>query len=140
MSELPPDAKRLRTILEWLDEQTAGNDTVLTYLRLQRDAVRRALGETEQPPAPPAPTPQAPRPASVPGAAPRREGRSTKFVVDHQPQAVGPEPARIHLDDCTSVVDPQPISAQDARAALLDPSVESCPFCRPDTELGVDVD
>jgi hypothetical protein len=138
MSELPPDAKRLRTILEWLDEQTAGNDTVLTYLRLQRDAVRQALGETERPPAAPPPAPRPARPAPRPSGPNKSERQSSRFVVDHQPQAVGPEPARIHLDDCTSVVDPQPISDQDARAALLDPSVEPCPFCQPHTELGMD--
>ena len=138
MTELPPDARRLRRILAHLDQQVADHDAVDTYLRLQREAVRAALAdvEDESPPAPPPPPPREQRPP----AAPNRGRQSNRFVVDHQPQAVGPEPARIHMGDCASVVDPQPISDQDARAALLGPSVEPCPFCRPDTELGVDVD
>lgn len=49
-------------------------------------------------------------------------------------------PARIHADDCGSAVNPKPITAQDARAALLDQSVIACVFCLPDTELGIDLD
>lgn len=145
MSELPPDPARLRAILRYLDEQITENETVGIYLRLQRDQVRDALARSESPPAP------APRRANgrhlpkgakgLPSfAAPAGSGASTGFVVERQPRATGPEPVRIHVTDCTSAVDPRPVSAQDARAALLDPNVVACVMCRPDTELGMDVD
>jgi hypothetical protein len=139
VNELPPDAPRLREILAYLDRQLEDHDTVATYLQLQRDAVQAALADTGTAPAPSTPPPRStPRPATAPPFAPTRSQRkSTGFVVDHQPAAIGPEPARIHVDDCTSVVDPQPISGQDARAALLDPSVTACAMCRPDDELGI---
>jgi hypothetical protein len=52
----------------------------------------------------------------------------------------GPEPAIIHLSDC-SMIEGQPhrISEHDARVSLTDPNIEACAFCRPDSELGMDV-
>jgi hypothetical protein len=142
VTELPPDPARLNAILRYLDEQITDHDAVETYLRLQRDAVRRALGETGRPPAPkPPPHPaNSHRPTAPPFAPTSRERQSTGFAVDRQPRAVGTEPARIHVDDCPSAVNPRPINSQEARAALLDPSVAACPFCRPDSELGMDID
>ncbi|MFB9640443.1 DUF6233 domain-containing protein [Streptomyces spiralis] len=32
---------------------------------------------------------------------------------------------------------PHPIRPDEARAALTDPNIEPCRFCRPDTELGI---
>lgn len=144
MNELPPDPSRLSVILRYLDEQIADHAAVDTYLRLQRQAVRQALDGVDQPPVPEHP-PQLPpvnghQPPAPPFAPNRAERQSTGFVVDRQPRAVGPEPARIHVDDCPSAVNPQPINSQEARAALLDPSVSPCAFCRPDQELGVDGD
>ncbi|WP_331757035.1 hypothetical protein OH782_41375 (plasmid) [Streptomyces sp. NBC_01544] len=49
MSELPPDPPRLRAILAHLNQQLTENETVVIYLRLQRDAVQAALTRTEQP-------------------------------------------------------------------------------------------
>ncbi|MFF0290048.1 hypothetical protein [Streptomyces sp. NPDC005262] len=49
MSELPPDPPRLRAILAHLNQQLTGNETVVIYLRLQRDAVQAVLTRTEQP-------------------------------------------------------------------------------------------
>jgi hypothetical protein len=37
MSALPPDAPRLHAIMAFLDKQIADNETVGTYLRLQRN-------------------------------------------------------------------------------------------------------
>lgn len=139
VNELPPDLRRLQTILAYLDRQLDDHATVATYLRLQREAVQAALADVEAAPTPAPAPPRQRRPPTAPSFAPTRsERKSTGFVVDHQPRAVGPEPARIHVDDCSSVVDPQPITAQDARAALLDPSVTACAMCRPDDELGMD--
>ncbi|MFC8515509.1 DUF6233 domain-containing protein [Streptomyces sp. NPDC057257] len=143
MDELPPDPARLRAILQYLDRQIADNETVGTYLRLQRDAVRKALDHT----APPQPRPRRanghlPKGATgLPSFAPTAGGgQAAGFVVERQPSAVGREPVRIHVNDCSSAVNPLPVSAQDARAALLDPQVTACEFCRPDQELGMDLD
>ncbi|UXY28168.1 DUF6233 domain-containing protein [Streptomyces sp. HUAS TT20] len=44
----------------------------------------------------------------------------------------------IHTDDCTMIEGtPHPIGDHEARVALMDPNIEPCAFCRPDTELGV---
>jgi hypothetical protein len=34
---------------------------------------------------------------------------------------------------------PHPIRADEARAALADPTIAACAFCLPDTELGIDL-
>lgn len=144
MNELPPDPARLRAILRYLDQQITDNDTIGIYLRLQRDAVRQALGETDAPAAPQPRRANGRLPKGAAGlpsfAAPAGGRQSTGFVVERQPRAIGPEPIRIHVDDCSSAVDGRPITAQDARAALLDPQIIACAFCRPDTELGMDVE
>lgn len=141
MSELPPDEPRLRAILAHLDQQLANNATIDTYLRLQRDAVRAAIGRTEQPKRTgPAPRPD-PRPAA-PASAPGLPAYSTHvtFVVQQKRTANGPEPAMIHTGDCTMIDGPShPIRDHEARVALTDPTIAPCTFCRPDTELGLDV-
>ncbi|MFG1672332.1 DUF6233 domain-containing protein [Streptomyces sp. Y7] len=183
MAELPPDARRLRAILAYLDEQIAGHETVGIYLRLQREAVRAALTRAEKRQVPEAPnssqppkTPQPPmtsqpsessrspmssqpsessrrsmssqrskssrarqKPAALSPFAPSREMRqSTGFVVQQKRTPNGPEPAVIHTGDCTMIEGtPHRIGDHDARAALTDPNIEPCAFCRPDSELGI---
>jgi hypothetical protein len=138
MTELPPDPPRLRAILAHLERQVAENDTIGRYLRLQRDAVRKALTRAEQP------SPRGQRPArpvkgaSLPAFAPAHVG--TGFVVQQKRTPAGPEPALIHLADCSMIEGtPHRIRADEARAALTDPTVAPCIFCRPDTELGIDL-
>ncbi|WP_369173580.1 DUF6233 domain-containing protein [Streptomyces sp. R28] len=76
------------------------------------------------------------RPPTAPPIAPNRADRqSTGFAVEQQPRAIGREPVRIHVDDCGQGGAKHQITANDARAALLDPNIEECPFCRPKTEL-----
>ncbi|MGW9028269.1 DUF6233 domain-containing protein [Streptomyces sp. NPDC055722] len=139
MAELPPDPARLRAILAFLEKRVAENETVGIYLRLQRDAVREALTRAEglEPTGPRARRgrPTLPAPAS--------SGRTTGapgFTVERRKRAMGPEPARIHTDDCTTGGTKHPVGAEEARAALVDPTVEACPFCRPDAALGMDLD
>jgi hypothetical protein len=137
MSELPPDAPRLRAILAHLDKQVADHEAVGIYLRLQRQAVQEALARAETPPQ------RGPgRPSK--GAAPLRSmGISQvqprpQFVVQQKRTPRGPEPAIIHLGDCSMIEGtPHPISEHDARVSLTDPNLEACSFCRPDTELGI---
>ncbi|MFH9677702.1 DUF6233 domain-containing protein [Streptomyces sp. NPDC017405] len=139
MTELPPDPPRLRAILAHLDRQVAENDTIGRYLRLQRDAVQKALARAEQP------SSRRQRPARpVKGAGPLPAFAPahirTGFVVQQKRTPAGPEPALIHLADC-SMIDGAPhwIRVDEARAALTDPTVAPCTFCRPDTDLGIDL-
>jgi hypothetical protein len=142
MNELLPDPPRLRAILRYLEQRLADEETVMTYLRLQVRDVRRALAvaENRQPAnaAPPSPhRPSAARPALGP-APTRAERRSSGFMIEQRRAPTGPREAAVHLDDCTMTSDrTHPVSAHEARLALTDARLESCAFCRPDTELGI---
>ncbi|MEU6379591.1 DUF6233 domain-containing protein [Streptomyces sp. NPDC046909] len=133
MNDLPPDPARLRAILEYLNRQVADHETVGIYLRLQRDAVQAALAKAE---APPPRRPRLPKGGAGLGPTVRISVRPT-FVVQQKRSPRGPEPAIVHLGDCSMVEGtPHPIGEHDARVSLTDPNVEACAFCRPDTELG----
>jgi len=61
-----------------------------------------------------------------------------RFVVHQKRTPRGPEPAIIHVDDCSMIEGrPHPISEHDARVSLTNPNLEPCAFCRPDTEPGI---
>ncbi|MCF1511400.1 DUF6233 domain-containing protein [Streptomyces glomeratus] len=138
MSDLPPDPPRLRAILAHLDRQITDNDTIGIYLRLQRDAVQKALTEVEHPPQRQRQRGRVKVGGSLPDFAlpPTRTG----YVVQQKRTPHGPEPTFIHLADCTMIEGtPHRIRPDEARAALTDPNIESCQFCRPDTRLGLDL-
>ncbi|MCG7202293.1 DUF6233 domain-containing protein [Streptomyces arenae] len=138
MSELPPDPARLRVILAHLDQQLADHETIGTYLRLQHAAVQAALDQAERPPARRRPARPVKGGTGLPGMA--QAERPVGFVVQRTRSPRGPEPALIHLDDCTMIEGMRhAITPHDARAALTDPNIVGCAFCRPDTELGIDV-
>ena len=139
MSELPPDAPRLRAILAHLDQQITDHETLGIFLRLQRRAVQAGLARGAAPP-------QRRSGRPVKGAAPLRTMGITQaqvrpaFVVQQKRTPRGPEPAIIHLGDCTMIEgSPHSITEHDARVSLTEPTIEACGFCRPDTELGMDV-
>ncbi|MEV7242758.1 DUF6233 domain-containing protein [Streptomyces sp. NPDC093248] len=135
---LPPDPRRLRVILAHLDGEIADNETVATYLRLQREAVLTALGRAERPPQQQRPGRNVKGAGPLPAFAP--PPARTGYVVQQKRSTHGPEPAFIHLADCTMIEGTaHPIRADEARAALTDPTITACPFCRPDTELGIDL-
>lgn len=137
VNELPPDAPRLREILEYLDRQLDNHTTVGIYLQLQRDAVQAALAKAE---APPARRPRLPKGGKNLGPVAQISVRP-QFVVQQKRTPRGPEPAIIHLGDCGMIEGtPHRITEHDARVALTDPTIEACQFCRPDSELGMDVD
>ncbi|WP_437064742.1 DUF6233 domain-containing protein [Streptomyces sp. enrichment culture] len=70
-------------------------------------------------------------------AAPRA---GTSYVVQQHQSLDDPEPAVVHLADCTRVEgSTHSIRPDEARAALTDPTVEACASCRPDSELGMDL-
>ncbi|MFJ1869941.1 DUF6233 domain-containing protein [Streptomyces chartreusis] len=137
MNELPPDSRRLRKILAHLDKELAANETVGTYLRLQRQAVQAALKQADAPP------PLRPRIAKGgKGLGPVAQiSVRPNFIVQQRRTPRGPEPSVIHLADC-SMIDGRPhrITEHDARVSLTDPTIEACAFCRPDAELGTDVE
>ncbi|MFJ7075467.1 DUF6233 domain-containing protein [Streptomyces sp. NPDC098781] len=142
MTALPPDARRLRAILAFIEDRIAENETVAVYLRLQRDAVRAALAEVEggAPSRQPRPTPgPGRRSAAPPPFTPNLgAGRPRAFAVQQKRTPDGPEPAVIHTDDCTMIEGTaHPIRPHEARVALTDPHIEPCAFCRPDSELGI---
>jgi hypothetical protein len=137
MNELPPDPMRLGVILRHLDAAIAENETVHTYLELQRrkvlDALSAAGGGVQQA----APTEA---PATVQRPALREGPGSGGFMVDRVRTPDGPVAASVHMGDC-HMVGPlaRPLGAMEARVALVDEQLEACGFCRPDTELGIDV-
>ncbi|MEU6475308.1 DUF6233 domain-containing protein [Streptomyces sp. NPDC047017] len=138
MAALPPDPPRLRAILAYLDRQITEHEVVGIYLRLQRDAVRKALGQAEQPPE------HQRRGRKVKGGGPvpalARPSSTTGYVVQQKRTPGGPEPALIHLADCSMIQGtPHPIRPDEAQSALTDPTIEPCGFCRPDTSLGIDL-
>ena len=141
MAALPPDPRRLRAILAYLEARIAENETVGIYLRLQSEAVRAALARTEERPRSPQsrPTPPQRRQSAPPPFTPSRgAGHPRAFVVQQKRTPNGPEPAVIHTDDCTMIEGTtHPIRAHEARVALTDPTIEPCAFCRPDSELGI---
>ena len=114
---------------------------MVTYLRLQVEAVRHALAVAEnRKPAAPGPPPRPPaasRPALGP-APTRSESKSTEFMIEQRRTSAGPQEAAVHVDDCAMTSHmTHPVSAQDARLALTDAQLEACAFCRPDTELEI---
>jgi hypothetical protein len=137
MSELPQDPPRLRAILAHLNQQITDHETVGIYLQLQRKAVQEALARAEAPP-------ERRSGRLAKGAAPLRSmgvaqvHPRPQFVVQQKRTPRGPEPAIVHLGDCSMIEGtPHPISEHDARVSLTDPNLEACGFCRPDTELGI---
>jgi hypothetical protein len=138
VSQLPPDPSRLRVILSHLERQMAEHETLAVYLRLQRDAVLAALARTERRPRRRT-APRAKGAGSLPGFAPAA-GRAEGFVVQQKRTPDGPEPALVHLADCTVIeATSHRIRPDEARTALAAADIEACRFCRPDTALGIDL-
>ncbi|MEV5915763.1 DUF6233 domain-containing protein [Streptomyces chartreusis] len=150
MSDLPPDARRLREILRYLDGLDVDNQTLLTYLKVQRAAVEKALAEAESAePGRPEDGRQAPggKPSSRPPGAviptaprdPRRPGKPYK--LERRKTSDGPVPTAVHTADCHMAGElTHAVNAMEARLALTDSGLPACRFCRPDLELGIDQD
>ncbi|MFD7605164.1 DUF6233 domain-containing protein [Streptomyces mirabilis] len=138
MNDLPQDPPRLRAILKHLDAALAENQTVHLYLDIQRnnvvDALRKAEGTATRPEL-------APSPAPASGLT-RRAGRpSEPFKIGRVRTLSGPVPSSVHVADCSMAGQfAFAVNAEDARLAITDANLEVCAICRPDTELGVDMD
>ncbi|WP_326729000.1 DUF6233 domain-containing protein [Streptomyces phaeochromogenes] len=142
MNELPPDPLRLRVILTHLEQQLTDEETLVTYLRIQVEAVRRALAVAENRGAASSqPSPHRPHAPARPALGPvpnRMESGTPGFMIEQRRTPTGPKEAAVHLDDCKMTTNlTHSISAHDARLALTDAQLEACAFCRPDTELGI---
>lgn len=143
MGDLPPDTARLGVILRWLEQQIADNDTVGVYLRLQRDAVRKALHEAQDGRHGTPERPTEGKPPAVPVAAlpasPRRPGKP--FRLERRRTQDGPLPVAVHTADCHMAGElTHAVNGMEARLALTDSGLPACEFCRPDLELGLDAD
>ncbi|MYQ45539.1 hypothetical protein GTW40_10775 [Streptomyces sp. SID4985] len=137
MSDLPPDPPRPRAILAHLDRQITDNDTVGTYLRIRRNAVHNALAQAD-PPTRQRPVRRA-KGSRGPGPAAAHSSAATGYVVQHKRTPNGHEPAIIHLATCVVISGAsEPVRANEARAALTEPTIEPCTACRPDTPLGME--
>jgi hypothetical protein len=124
---LPPDTARLRVLLAHLDRQLAENDTVATWLRLQRDAVQQALAVADSP------RRQEERPQL------HKPPPGCDYLLESKRGPNDSLPPAVHRTDCTMNSRPtSPLTEQDARMALT-PGVgaEPCEFCRPETALGL---
>ncbi|MER6567021.1 DUF6233 domain-containing protein [Streptomyces sp. NPDC001093] len=127
-----------------MDEQLAKTETVAIYLRLQRDKVKMTLARAEGPAEPERPWQPERRMGKVKGDGPLAGFTAppveTGYVVQQKRTPHGSEPAFIHLADCSMIEGTRHrIRPDEARAALTDPNIEPCQFCRPDTELGTDL-
>ncbi|MFI8187076.1 DUF6233 domain-containing protein [Actinacidiphila glaucinigra] len=108
MSDLPPDAERLRVIR--------------LYLQLQIDAVDAKIREAEG---------REPRPAATP---PKQETSHAKggigWRLQHLPKG-GALHGVIHRGDCPDVVGGW-LSPRELQIALGMPDIEACPRCHPE--------
>lgn len=109
MFELPPDLPRLRTLETWH----------ATWLKL----IQAAIAEAE------ATQRQAAREAA------RAALPAAGWKIEVQRMLADGAPWRVHRGDCT-MGKGRPCTREEARRLLAD-GVESCPYCRPDTALGV---
>lgn len=139
MSELPPDAPRLRAILAHLDQQAADNEAVGIYLRLQRDKVRAALARAEtKEQRQPARRRRRPAPTQLPTYA--QAGQPTRYKVVQRETDEGAVFVSLHLGDCDiDKGETQWLNAHEAMVALSD-GIAGCVFCRPYDVLGFSQD
>lgn len=124
-------------ILRHLEASLAENETVHTYLEMQRhavlDALTKADGHDPMPSA--APPPEPPRPK-------KSVRRTTKpFKLERRRSADGPLPVAVHTADCHMSGElAHAVNRMEARLAITDAGLRACEFCRPDLELGIEND
>ncbi len=133
MSELPPDPPRLRAILAHLEQQIADNATIGIYLRLQHDAVRKALTGAERQQTQARQKPDDRRPGAP-------TGTGDGYMLEQKRHPKDPRPGHLHVDDCTMANQKtSPITQDQLRVALRDTEhIEPCGFCRPQDKLKAD--
>ncbi|GAA3044180.1 hypothetical protein GCM10017562_01340 [Streptomyces roseofulvus] len=108
---LPDDLPQLRTIAKLAEILGAAARARIAEIEAREAALR----------------PQRPRP----------EGPA--WVLGYLRERGRPVPDRVHLADCRMAAKhTAPLGRDQARAVLAEGKVPACPFCRPDTELGLD--
>ncbi|MFF3000935.1 DUF6233 domain-containing protein [Streptomyces sp. NPDC057950] len=139
MADLPPDPARLRAILAHLDRQLADTDAIRAYLRLQREALQRALQAAGRPPRPTRPQPRPalaplPFPAERPPNGPT--GAGDGYMLESKRHPKTPQPAVLHVANCTMAGrKTSPISAAQFRTVVRDTEyIETSGFCRPEAK------
>lgn len=127
VNELPPDPARLRVILAHLEQQLANEETVVTYLRLQRDAVQRALNAAGQQ--------QRTQQRQDRGKPDRRLGDGTGFMAERVMRPL--RHVALHVDDCPMANgQTRVITEAELRTSLHDPEAfRLCEFCQPQDRL-----
>jgi len=67
----------------------------------------------------------------------QQQRQPARYVIEPKRDPKHPEPATIHLADCTMAQrDTVPVSADEARLGLdKDPDIAACEFCAPDKTL-----
>ncbi|MGW2560074.1 DUF6233 domain-containing protein [Streptomyces sp. NPDC001514] len=112
MSEKVPRLERLRSVREWLAWQLRRTDETIADLERQEVAAARAA-RTAAPPQP-----------GWKLAMRRAGGKST--------------PDAVHAGDCGMAGQhTKPLAREQALRAITEDGIPACPYCRPDTDLGV---
>ena len=108
----PDRLDRLRSVREWLVWQLRRTDDTIAELERQEvDAARTARTL-------PSPTP------------------GWKLAI--QRAGGNPTPDAIHTGDCGMAgKNTKPLTREQARHAITEGGITACPYCRPDTDLGV---
>ncbi|MFJ5307456.1 DUF6233 domain-containing protein [Streptomyces sp. NPDC088350] len=142
MNDLPPDLPRLRVILAYLDQQLTEQETIGIYLRLQRRDVERAIAHADRAAIPRSSLVVPTRPPSATRAE-TGDRPSSGYVLERRDRRDATKGAVIHVADCDRTPhDVRPVEPGLARKVLTNdrPFFDACEFCRPDTELGIDLD
>ncbi len=112
MSEQVPRLERLRSVRQWLAWQLRRTDESIAELERQEAAAARAARIL--PPREPAWKLSMLRPGGK------------------------PSPDAVHTSDCRMVGNsPKQLTREQALRAITEEGITACPYCRPDTDLGV---
>ncbi|MEU3918973.1 DUF6233 domain-containing protein [Streptomyces sp. NPDC029004] len=112
MSEKTPRLERLRSVREWLVWQLRRTDETIAELERLEAAADRAA--RTQPPAPPG------------------------WKLAMQRPGGRPTPDAVHTSDCGMTgTHTKPLTREQALRAITEEGITACPYCRPDTDLGV---
>ncbi|MFD9222085.1 DUF6233 domain-containing protein [Streptomyces sp. NPDC060064] len=112
MSEEVPRLERLRSVRQWLVWQLRRTDESIAELERQEAAAARTA-RTMPPPEP-------------------------EWKLSMLRAGGKPSPDAVHTSDCRMAGEPtKQLTREQALRALAEDGITACPYCRPDTDLGV---
>ncbi|MCX4819686.1 DUF6233 domain-containing protein [Streptomyces sp. NBC_01142] len=112
MSEQVPRLERLRSVRQWLAWQLRRTDETIAELEKQEAAAARAARTL---------------PPRVP-----------EWRLSMQRAGGRPTPDAVHTSDCGMAGNAtRPLTREQALRAITEDGITACPYCRPDTDLGV---